>query len=178
MVPVRTDRDTLALTLGSYGEDELATRAASMSDADLERIFDRAGDYLLQDASGLIARSVARAAEEGLTGEARPLFRSRRRLKGVFPEPVARPEAPADAESPREVFAAAATKIAARFESDGWRYGHSGPYLSRSDGRFTFRVHLTTSAYNRRGVLVGLDAAVMVRSRALKRWRQQQRLAA
>src|SRR4051812_3278401 len=177
-MPVQTDRDTLALNLRTYGEQELPARAASVTDEHLHRIFDRAGDYLHQDESGLIAKALARAAVEVLTGEARPLLRSRRQLKGVLPEPVPGPRPAADADPPREIFAAAAAKVAARFEPDGWRYARSGPRLSRAEGPFTFQLHLTTSAYNARGLLVGLDAAVMVRSRALKRWRQAQRLAA
>ena len=147
-MPIQTDRETLALDLRTYGEDELAARVASMSDEDLRRVFDRADDYLYQDESGLIARALAGAAVEVLEGRPRPLSRSRRRLKGVLPETLPRRATPADAEPPRDVFAAAAAQVAARFAPDGWRYARSGPHLSRADGPFTFQLHLTTSAYN------------------------------
>jgi hypothetical protein len=37
-VPIRTDRETFALDLRTYGEEELAAQVASMSDEDLERV--------------------------------------------------------------------------------------------------------------------------------------------
>jgi hypothetical protein len=107
----------------------------------------------------VIVRAPHRAAVDVLAGHARTLARIRRRLKGIWPEPVPRPTPPVDAPPPRDVFASAAAEIAACFEPDGWRYSRSGPHLSRRDGPFTFQLRLTTGVHNVRGELERLDAA-------------------
>jgi hypothetical protein len=91
-VLVRTSRELLAVDLRTYGEDDAARRVDDLSDAELERIFHRAGDYLLDDqyatasgASPLIAWTLAMAAVEITEGEARPLRWKRRKLKGIWP---------------------------------------------------------------------------------------------
>lgn len=172
-MPIQTDRHTLELTLRSYGENDVAERVAAAPDEDLHRVFDRADEYLRQDESGLVARALASAAVEVLAGQARPLARSRRQLKGLLPEPVP-PSVSSDAEVPREVFSVAAARIAARFQPDGWRYARSGPHVSRTEGPFKFEISLSSSTYNVRGESVSLSVAALVSSRALKKWRQGQ----
>lgn len=89
-MPVIVDRETLALDLRSYGEDELAHRVAAIDDQDLADIGERADDYLYGEANGLIPKAVTLAAIEVLEGTGRPPRFKRRKLKGIYPEELPR----------------------------------------------------------------------------------------
>lgn len=85
-------RDTLAIDLRTYGEDDAADRVLSLSDEDLARIWERADHYVYSDehalASGrsmLIGKALALAAVDVLEGAPRELRWKRRRLKGIYP---------------------------------------------------------------------------------------------
>ena len=85
-MPVEVDRETLALDLRSYGEDELAARVATLDDQQLERIYARADDHLYGDAAGLIPKAVALATIEVIEGAPRELRWKRRKTKGIYPD--------------------------------------------------------------------------------------------
>ena len=83
-MPPGDERRAIADDLWTYGEDKLARRAFNLSDQELERMGDIAGEYMLMSdtASGagmLFAKAVALAAVEVLEGRPRPLARMRRR---------------------------------------------------------------------------------------------------
>ena len=85
-------RDTLALDLRTYGENELAGRILAADDEVLRRIWTRADHYVYSDehafpsgASMLLAKAVALAAVDILEGSSRDLRWKRRRLKGIYP---------------------------------------------------------------------------------------------
>ncbi len=85
-VPVSTSRELLQADLRTYGEDELAARILTVSDADLKKIGEVADSYLYAPGKPpLLAKVVALAAVEVLEGASRPLKRNRRRLKGIYP---------------------------------------------------------------------------------------------
>ena len=85
-VPVSTRRELLQADLRTYGEDELAARILTVSDADLKKIGEVADSYLYAPGKPpLLAKVVALAAVEVLEGASRPLKRNRRRLKGIYP---------------------------------------------------------------------------------------------
>jgi hypothetical protein len=85
-------RETVALDLRTYGEDELAERVITVTDADLRRICERAGHYIYSDeyatpsgASMIMAKAFALAAVDILEGRSRDLRWKRRKLKGIHP---------------------------------------------------------------------------------------------
>jgi hypothetical protein len=184
-VPIHTTRDSLALDLRSYGEDDLAARIRTLPEADLERIFDRADHYVYGDGGGLLAKALAQSAVEVIEGAPRDLKRARRRIRGVYPgdgeqragirERLAGlfPGAREEPAAPRAVFLAAAGEIAARFEPAGWRYAPSGPHLRRASGRFTTWLRFGTSTRNAPGALVVMNVSARVTSRELARWRSE-----
>jgi hypothetical protein len=77
--------DLLAVELRTYGEDDLALRAASLGEEDMKRIGERAGELILSVPNGLLAAALVRAAIEVLEGAAREPRWKRRRLKGIYP---------------------------------------------------------------------------------------------
>jgi len=77
--------DLLAVDLRTYGEEQLAVRAASLGPEDMRRIGERASDVLYSLPSGLIALAVVLAAIEVLEGAPRAPRWKRRRLKGIYP---------------------------------------------------------------------------------------------
>ena len=79
-MPPEDERRAIAADLWAYGEDGLAERAASLTDEQLDRIGELAWDWALQTSGArLIAKAVALAAVEVLTGEPCPLPHQRRR---------------------------------------------------------------------------------------------------
>ena len=92
-MPVTTSRELLAIDLRTYGEDEVARRIGTLPEEQMERIFDRADDYLYDDenatpsgASPLLAWALSKAAVEVVEGNPRDLRWKRRKLKGVWPD--------------------------------------------------------------------------------------------
>jgi hypothetical protein len=88
--PSEDERRAIAEDLWAYGEDKLAPRAAELSDQELERMGELAGDWALRSAtpSGrgmLLAKAIALAAVEVMEGRPRPLQRSRRRSLAKSP---------------------------------------------------------------------------------------------
>jgi hypothetical protein len=81
---IRTNRERIHLDLLSYGEDDLAGRAAGIADEELRRIGERGFELLFGDAQGKLYLAIAMAAVEVLEGAPRPLARKRRKLKGVW----------------------------------------------------------------------------------------------
>jgi hypothetical protein len=111
-MPVIVDRDTLAIDLRSYGEDELAYRVAELNDEELDRIHGRADDYLYGEANGLIPKAVTLAAIEILEGTARQPRWKRRKLKGIYPDQAKEPQpAPGALVDRRQVEQAIATAL-------------------------------------------------------------------
>jgi hypothetical protein len=84
-VPVCVRRELLEANLRTYGEDELAARISTLSDAEMQKIGEVADRYLYTPERPLIAKAVAMATVEVLEGAGRPLKRARRRLKGIYP---------------------------------------------------------------------------------------------
>ena len=84
-VPVSVRRELLEANLRTYGEDELAARISTLTEAEMQRIGEVADRYLYTPERPLIAKAVALATIEVLEGAGRPLKRSRRRLKGIYP---------------------------------------------------------------------------------------------
>jgi hypothetical protein len=89
---VVVQRDTLAIDLRTFGEDDLADRVPALGDADLARIWERADHYVYSDehalksgGSMLIGKALALAAVDVLEGASRDLRWKRRRLKGIYP---------------------------------------------------------------------------------------------
>jgi hypothetical protein len=85
-------RETLAIDLQTYGEDDLADRVLSVGDEDLKRIWERADHYVYSDeyalpsgASMLIGKALALATVDVLEDAPRELRWKRRRLKGIYP---------------------------------------------------------------------------------------------
>lgn len=77
--------DLLAVDLRTYGEDDLALRAAGLGEDEMQRIGERAGELILSVPNGLLAAALVRAAIEILEGVAREPRWKRRRLKGNYP---------------------------------------------------------------------------------------------
>jgi len=84
-VSVSVSRELLEADLRTYGEDELAARIPSLSEAEIQRIGEVADRYLYTPERPLIAKAVALATVNVLEGASRPLKRNRRRLKGIYP---------------------------------------------------------------------------------------------
>ena len=82
---VSVSRELLEADLRTYGEDELAARIPSLSEAEIQRIGEVADRYLYTPERPLIAKAVALATVNVLEGASRPLKRNRRRLKGIYP---------------------------------------------------------------------------------------------
>lgn len=91
---VIVDRETLALDLRTYGEDEAAQRVVALDDETLSRIQERSDFYLYNGEHMLIAKAVSLAAVEVLEGAPRDLRWKRRKLKGIWPEKRVESEAP------------------------------------------------------------------------------------
>jgi hypothetical protein len=85
-MPVSTSRELLQADLRTYGEDELAARILTLSDAEMKQIGEVADRFLYAPGKPpLLAKVVALAAVEVLEGVGRQLKRKRRRLKGIYP---------------------------------------------------------------------------------------------
>jgi len=76
-------REHLAVNLRTYGEDDLAVRALTLSDDEMRRIGERAFDHSLTGM--LFAKAVILASIEELEGQSRPPKWNRRKLKGIYP---------------------------------------------------------------------------------------------
>lgn len=85
MTFISVSRELLEADLRTYGEDALAMRVSSLSDADMHKIGEIAGRYATTGGVALIDKALTLAAVEVLEGTARPLRRNRRRLKGIYP---------------------------------------------------------------------------------------------
>jgi hypothetical protein len=77
-MPIHTTRQSLIDDLLAYGESAVADRISSISAEQMDRIADRADDYVTENP--LIAKALALAAVEVLEGEPRPLARARRQF--------------------------------------------------------------------------------------------------
>jgi len=60
-------------------------RVPALSDAEMQKIGEAAGRNATTGGLPLIAKALALAAVEFLEGKARPLKRTRRQLKGIYP---------------------------------------------------------------------------------------------
>ena len=70
-------RQQLVIGLRAFGEDAVAARVSSLSDADMRKLYQRAGStYLTQNG---YVRSLCLAAIEVVEGQSRPLARKRRK---------------------------------------------------------------------------------------------------
>lgn len=78
-MPPEDERRAIAADLWAYGEDELAERAASLSDAQLNRLGELASDWSGASGARLLSTATALAAIEVMEGKPRPLARQRRR---------------------------------------------------------------------------------------------------
>ena len=78
-------REHLAINLRTYGEDELAGRALSLSDVQMKEIGERAFVYASTGGVRLLAEAVTRATFDVLEGAPRDPRWRRRRLKGIYP---------------------------------------------------------------------------------------------
>ena len=76
-------REHLAVNLRTYGEDDLASRALTLTDEQMRRIGEIAFDHALTGM--LLAKAVTLAAIEVLEGGPRLPKWSRRKLKGIYP---------------------------------------------------------------------------------------------
>lgn len=83
MPTIEASRETLALDLRMYGEDELAEKVLKIDSEIHKRISERAWQYLPK--SGLLAYALTRATIEVLEGTAREPKWKRRKLKGIWP---------------------------------------------------------------------------------------------
>jgi hypothetical protein len=177
VIEITGGREALAEDLRDYGEDELASRALKLSNADFRRIQVLAGELLLDEryatpsgASMVIAKACALAAVTVMEGERRELKRKRRRAGSRRSEPSS--PARLSAEKPRDVYRAACAELGKRFEERGFAYRRSQECLTRASGEFGYSAHFGTSYWNRTGEYVGLQLyALNVRSQALAGWR-------
>ena len=81
---ISTTREQLAVDLRSYGEDELASRVAQLTDIDMARIGELAYEKSVSpNGEKLLAKALALAAVEFFEGAPRNLHWKRRKLKGV-----------------------------------------------------------------------------------------------
>lgn len=83
-MPVSVKRELLEANLRTYGEDELAARISTLSEAEMQRIAEVADRHLYTPERPIIDKAVAMAAVEVLEGVSRALKRTRRRLKGIY----------------------------------------------------------------------------------------------
>lgn len=74
-------------------------------------------------------------------------------------------------ESPREIFLAACTEIAARFSDRGFRFAKSGPHARKKAGDFTYQISFQSSHSNVAGASVKLSIHGTVFSKRLEAWR-------
>jgi hypothetical protein len=85
MTFISISRELLQINLRTYGEEALAPRVPSLSDAEMHKIGEAAGRHATTGGVRLIDKALTLAAVEVLEGGSRPLKRSRRRLKGIYP---------------------------------------------------------------------------------------------
>ena len=83
-------REHLAVDLRTYGEEELAERALTATEAEMQRIGERGAE--LAYTGMLIAKAVALAAIEVFEGRSRLPRWSRRKLKGIYPDEALEPK--------------------------------------------------------------------------------------
>jgi len=85
MTFISVSRELLQINLQTYGEEALALRVPNLSDAEMREIGVVAGRHATTGGVNLIDKALTLAAVEILEGASRPLKRSRRRLKGIYP---------------------------------------------------------------------------------------------
>ena len=85
MTYISISRELLQINLRTYGEETLAQRVPILSDDEMREIGEVAGRHATTGGVRLIDKAVTLAAVEVLEGANRPLKRSRRRLKGIYP---------------------------------------------------------------------------------------------
>jgi hypothetical protein len=83
-MPSEDERRGIANDLWRYGEDDLARHAFNLTDHDLERMGEIAGQHSttsdVPSGAGMVfSKAIALAAVEVIEGKARPLARTRRR---------------------------------------------------------------------------------------------------
>jgi hypothetical protein len=85
MTFISVSRELLQINLRTYGEEALTLRVPNLSDAQMQKVGEVAGRYATTGGVHLIDKALTLAAVEILEGASRPLKRSRRRLKGIYP---------------------------------------------------------------------------------------------
>lgn len=75
-------------------------------------------------------------------------------------------------ESPRDIYAAACSSIAAPFAEQGYRFAKSGPHASCKSGEFTYQIAFQSSHKNVAGAVVRMWVQGTVYSKRLEKWRE------